>query len=330
MPGKPHKRIILVLAAILGGFVIIMSLPRLIAAVSPGSLPVGYHFVALDYLAVACGLEKIVNLEAQTPSGIEEIRGIEYKNADGHSLQLDIYRPFERKEALPLLVFIHGGGWKSGIRDDYRIYLIPFAQMGYITATVSYRLLDVAPYPASALDIRDALQWFKDHGTDYGYDTARIAVVGGSAGAHLAMLAAYGWQRPDTVDGSTPGIALRNPVKAVVDIYGPVDLTTEYARNHPLVTGYLANSFKEAPETYREASPLTWLDSHDPPTLILHGSSDDLVPVSQARLLKDKLDSLGVDAELNVLPLWPHTMDIVKRVNTFTKEKMHNFFLKYL
>jgi dipeptidyl aminopeptidase/acylaminoacyl peptidase len=119
-------------------------------------------------------------------------------------------------------------------------------------------------------------------------------------------------------------------IKAVVDIYGPVDLTTRYGRNQPLVTSFIARTYEEMPELYREASPIQYPDKDSPPTLILHGTSDKLVPVSQSDSLKAKLDRLGVPCVYYRLPLWPHTMDIVKRVNDFSQLKMNDFFTKYL
>jgi acetyl esterase/lipase len=243
---------------------------------------------------------------------------------------LDIYKPKNTGKPVPLLVFIHGGGWRSGQRSDYLVYLIAFAKRGYITATVSYRLLKDGPYPAGVEDISDAVQWFYSNGEKYGYDPDRIALVGGSAGAHLALLAAYGWKNRNAIRDSTGLPESSHHIKAIVDIYGPVDLTTEYARNHPLVTSFIARSFEESPELYQEASPDQYLNRNSPPTMILHGTSDELVPVSQSDMLKAKLDSIGVPCVYYRLPLWPHTMDIVKRVNDFSQLKMNEFFEKYL
>jgi dipeptidyl aminopeptidase/acylaminoacyl peptidase len=116
----------------------------------------------------------------------------------------------------------------------------------------------------------------------------------------------------------------------VVNIYGPVDLTTDYAQTQPLVTGFIGHSYDENPELYREASPVSYLSSSCPPTLILHGTSDTLVPVSQSDTLKSRLDALGVPCEYYRVPLWPHAMDIAKRVNDFSQKKMEVFFEKYL
>ncbi|MBK7627838.1 MAG: alpha/beta hydrolase [Bacteroidales bacterium] len=323
------KRILIIFLTFILFFCLLMLTPRFYSFLFPDKMPVGYHFVALDYLAVAVGLEDLINKSPEIPAEIEEIKNIEYKNIYGKSLQLDLYRLKGKSKPVPLIVFIHGGGWRGGERSDYLVYLIPFAKSGYVTATVSYRLLDDGPYPACVEDIKDAMQWFYDHGEEYGYDPDRIAVVGGSAGGHLAMLAAYGWNKK-SVNNDSLMISESHRIKAVVDIYGPADLTTEYARNHTLVTSFLAKSYDESPEVYLEASPVNYLDKSDPPTLILQGTSDDLVPASQSVLLKERLDTLGVPAELYCLPLWPHTMDIVQRVNDFSRQKMDAFFRKYL
>ena len=304
--------------------------PRIWSAMNPDKPPVGYHFTIAGYVAVGIGLEKLINMTPEIPTDIEEIKDIEYKNINGKSLQLDIYRPKNIVKPAPLLVFIHGGGWRSGKRSDYLVYLTSFAKKGYMTATVSYRLLKDSPYPACAEDITDAVQWFYENGEKYGYDPDRIALIGGSAGAHLALLAAYEWKKPnDTIDRIAK-VEPRHRIKAVVDIYGPIDLTTDYAQHQSLVTSFMAHSYKEAPELYKEASPINYVDKGDPPTMILHGTSDDLVPISQSDMLKAKLDSLGVPNVYYKVPLWPHAMDVVQRVNDFSQLKMNDFFTKYL
>jgi acetyl esterase/lipase len=304
--------------------------PRVWSALNPSKPPVGYHFVLPGYAAVGLGLEHLIDMNPEIPENISEIKDIEYKNINGKSLQIDMYIPKNIKKPAPLLVFIHGGAWKGGKRSDYLVYLVAFAKMGYITATVSYRLLKDAPYPACAEDITDAVRWFFKNDTTYGYDSDRIALIGGSAGAHLALLAAYGWKSQHSAPDSAAVSGEIHKIKAVVDIYGPVDLTTPYASTQPLVTNFIAHSYQEAPELYREASPLQYLDKDDPPTMILHGTSDDLVPISQSDTLKSHLDRLGVPNVYYRVPLWPHAMDVVKRVNDFSKQKMSLFFEKYV
>ncbi len=309
-------------------FVSLMVTPRIWSAFNPGKPPVGYHFLAPTYLAVGVGLEQMINKKPAIPESVQEFKNIEYKNVNGKSLQLDIYKPQNLNKTAPLLVFIHGGGWRGGDRADYLVYLIAFANKGYVTATVSYRFLNDAPYPACVEDITDAVHWFYKNGEKYGYDPDRIALVGGSAGAHLALLAAYGWKKPSVNNDTTTATTHR--IKAVVDIYGPTDFTTEFSRTNSTVTGFLAKSYSEAPERYVEASPIHYLSKNNPPTMILHGTSDQIVPISQSDLLKSRLDSLGVPNVYYRVPLWPHTMDVIRRVNTYSEAMMTAFFEKYL
>jgi acetyl esterase/lipase len=330
MKSKTLRSILYSLLIVFIVFCLMVTAPRIWSAFHKEDPPVGYCFIEPAYLALLVGLEKMVNLTPQVPDSIEEIKDVEYKSVGEKELQFDIYRPKNLTKPAPLLLFIHGGGWKGGKRSDYLVYLVDFAKKGYVTATVSYRLLNDGPYPACAEDIRDAVNWFYRNGETYGYDPGRIALIGGSAGGHLALLAAYGWGGTgnDTIQADSSYVNHR--IKAVVDIYGPFDLTTEYARGHPLVTNFIGASYEARPELYEEASPAKYLDKDDPPTLILHGTTDQLVPVSQSDTLKARLDRLGVPNEYYRLPLWPHTMDVVKRVNDYCQLKMTEFFKEYL
>lgn len=330
MVSKIFKRLLYSLLSLLVILVIMMLTPRVWSALNPGKPPVGYHFLAPTYLAVGIGLEHMINRRPPVPEDIQEIKNIEYKNVNGKSLQLNIYKPRNLVKTAPLLIFIHGGGWRGGDRADYLVYLIAFAKKGYVTATVSYRFLKDAPYPACAEDITDAVQWFFKNGETYSYDPDRIALIGGSAGAHLALLAAYNWKKTGVNQDSINAAVSNHRIKAVVDIYGPTDLTTEFSRTNSTVTGFLAKSYTEAPDLYLEASPIHYLDRKNPPTMILHGTSDQIVPISQSDFLKQKLDSLGVPNVYYKVPLWPHTMDVIQRVNVYSEAMMTSFFEKYL
>ncbi len=324
------KRILKGLVVIFLVFCLLMFTPRVVGFLFPEKPPMGYHFELLDYLAVGVGLERLVDTQPEIPVNIEEIKDVEYKLVGGKSLQIDFYRPKNIKEDLPLLVFVHGGGWKGGNRSDYLVYLVDFAKKGYMTATVSYRLKRDSIYPACVEDVSGAVEWLFNNSEKYGYNPDKIALIGGSAGAHLSLLAAYGWR--DSREQNTTGIndSVKHRIKAVVDIYGPVDLTTDYAQSQGLVTGFIGHPYKEKPELYLEASPIQYLNENCPPTLIFHGTSDNLVPYSQSDTLKAQLDRLGVPCEYYRFPLWPHTMDIVKRVNHYAQQKMEAFFEKHL
>ncbi len=330
MKYKIVKRILKSLLVVLVAFCVLMVSPRLYSALYPEKPPVGYHFLALDYLAILVGLEDLIDRTPVIPAEIEEIKNIEYKNVHGKSLQLDVYKPRNLTKPAPLLVFIVGGGWKSADRESYLVYLLAFAKKGYVTATVSYRVLQDGPYPACVEDITDAVQWLFKNGEKYGYDPDRIALIGGSAGGYLSMLAAYEWKNPGAIPDSASVSPFRHRIKAVVNSYGPSDLTTEFSRTNSTVTDFLTHSYAENPALFGEASPIRYLDKNDPPTMILHGTSDQIVPVSQSDELKAKLDSLGVPNVYYRVPLWPHTMEIIQRVNVFSEQKMNDFFEQYL
>jgi len=315
---------------ILAIFIVLMLIPRIIGFIAPERAPIAYHFELLDYLAIGVGLEKLVDREPAIPAGIEEIKNIEYKNVNGKSLQIDLYKPRNLTEPAPLLVFVHGGGWKGGKRSDYLVYLVDFAEKGYITATVSYRLKNDSIYPACVQDVSDAMHFLFSNAAKYGYDPDRVAMIGGSAGGHLVLMTTYDFKEP-TIPLDSVYLATRpHKVKVVVDIYGPVDMTTPYAQTQGLVTGFIGHPYSEKPELYWEASPAKYLNKDLPPTLIFQGTSDNLLPQSQSDTLKARLDRLGVPAEYYKLPLWPHAMDIAERPNQYMQKKMDAFFEKYL
>lgn len=300
-------------------FIILMLLPRTVGLLFPKKAPVGYHFETLDYLAIGVGLEKLIDVEPEVPVTIEPFKDIEYKKVNGKSLQLDIYKQKGLKEKAPLLVFIHGGGWRSGKRQDYLVYLLDYAGKGFVTAAISYRLKKDSIYPAAIEDVLDAVNFLYQNSDTYDYDTSRVALIGGSAGAHLAMLAGYGWENPQ-----------RHKVKAVVDIYGPVDMTTSYAQTQYMATDFIGHPYSEKPGLYWEASPAKYLDKDFPPTLIFQGTSDNLLPPSQSDTLHARLTRLGVPNVYYRLPLWPHAMDMAVRPNVYMQKKMDAFFDDFL
>lgn len=324
------KRILKGFLYILAIFIVLMLIPRIIGFIAPEKAPIAYHFELLDYLAIGVGLEKMVDTEPEIPATIEEFKNIEYKNVNGKSLQIDLYKPKNLTEPAPLLVFVHGGGWKGGKRSDYLVYLVDFAEKGYITATVSYRLKNDSIYPACVQDVSDAMHFLFSNAGKYGYDPDRVAMIGGSAGGHLVLMTTYDFKEPSIPLDSVYLATRPHKVKVVVDIYGPVDMTTPYSQTHPLVTGFIGHPYSEKPELYWEASPAKYLNKDLPPTLIFQGTSDNLLPQSQSDTLKARLDRLGVLCEYYKLPLWPHAMDMAQRPNQYMQKKMDAFFEKYL
>ncbi|MBN1352181.1 alpha/beta hydrolase [candidate division KSB1 bacterium] len=271
------------------------------------------------------GQVKLVNLKPDVPPEIQEFKNLVYKTVDSDTLKLDIYQPANLTRPAPCLVFIHGGAWKGGNKQDYLVYLLDFAKQGYITSTISYRFSQQAHFPAAVLDVKCAIKWLKAHADEYGIDPDKMAVIGGSAGGHLAMMIGYTSDVAE-FNGECEFDSVECRVQAIVNLYGPTDLTTDFAKSKRVVHKFIGGKYDEAPEAYLSASPITHISADDPPTLIFHGTIDDVVPVHQSDLLKAKLDELGVPNEYHRLKGWPHTMDAEASVNAYCQFYMNRFF----
>ncbi len=290
--------------------------------------PKGYPSRAAVMAAVATGLLPLIKQEQQPPEDVREIKDIEYGRVGDRALTLDIDLPKHPRGPVPGLIFIHGGAWKGGERTIYHYYTRRFAQRGYAAATVSYRLSGEATYPAAIHDVKCAVRWMRAHAAEYGIDPERLAAIGGSAGGHLAMM--IGYCDAPHLEGDAGHAGVSSEVAAVVNFYGPVDLTTEMGQKASVVKQFLATSYDQNPKRYEEASPLTHLDAHDPPTLIVHGTLDDVVPVDQADLLAKRLGELGIAHEYARLEGWPHTLDAARPANDYCQELMLRFFDEHL
>jgi acetyl esterase/lipase len=290
--------------------------------------PDGYMFEILAQTSYALGMLDVIESKPEVPDDIIEYKNIEYKYIDSTSLQLDMYKHKDLKGPAPILIFIHGGAWRTGKRTDYLPYLIDFANKGYITATLSYRLVKQATYPAAVQDVNCGVKWIKKHADEYGIDPDRMVVIGGSAGGHLALMIGYGGDLP-LFNQDCP-YDVDSKVKLVVDLYGPVDMTTPYAVSTYQVKDFLNTTYDVNPDIFKQASPNTYLTADDPPTLIFHGTIDSLVPVSQSDSLAAWLEELGIPYDYHRLKGWPHAMDVAVEVNDYVRFYLDAFLEKHL
>ena len=293
-------------------------------------IPQGYANEQAVMTAIVLGQIKLVDAKnVPVPDNVEEILGVEYGTGGEHKLQLDLYLPKDRTKATPAIIFIHGGAWKSGKRGDMKFYCVKFAEKGYVTATLTYRLMNEAPFPAPVQDVKCAVRWLRANAAKYKVDPERIVVSGNSAGGHLSMM--IGYSDDPSLEGSGGNNDVSSRVCAVVDFYGPTDLTTDFAKNQPLVQQFIGGkTFDEAPDAYKLASPLFHLTRDDPPTLIFHGTIDSTVPIVQADKLADKLKELGIDYVYERYDSWPHAMDLAEAVNRRCVYQMEQFFKKHI
>jgi len=295
--------------------------------------PAGFTDPKHAVLAVTTGLVRPINIAAQAPDGVKVTTDVEYGNVGGRSLKLDLYQPTGAQSPVPGLIFIHGGAWAGGKKDDYRYYGLLFAQKGYVVASVEYRLAAEQLYPAAVEDCKCAVRWMRSKAAEIGVNPERIAAVGGSAGGHLSMMVGYCSDVP-ALEGSGGHEGVSSSVQCVVNLYGPCDLTTDFVRKNAyanrVVKNFLGKSIDEDLAVYQQASPITYVDAKDPPTLILHGTIDDVVPIDQGDELAAKLKELGVPYLYDRLPGWPHAMDIAQPVNDRCVWLMERFLAAYL
>jgi len=166
------------------------------------------------------------------------------------------------------------------------------------------------------------------HAKEYQIDPDRLAVIGGSAGGHLSLMAGY--SDDPQLEGRGGHQEQSSRVAAVVNFYGPVDLTSPEAQAAGSVKKFLGGSYEEAPERFKLASPLTHLDAQDPPTLVIHGTIDETVSITQADRLVARLQELNVPHAYQRMEGWPHTLDAVEVANEHCQQLMMLFFDRYL
>jgi acetyl esterase/lipase len=248
---------------------------------------------------VIAGLVFAANCVAFAADDVIVEQNVTYGKGGDIDLQLDLARPKEGTGPFPAIVCIHGGGWAGGNRQGYRGLIEHAARKGYVAVTISYRLTQADPqtrvakhpFPAQIHDCKCAVRWLRSVADKYHIDKDRIGVTGGSAGGHLSLLVGLTDEKAG-LEGEGGHADYSSRVQAVVNVYGPTDLSQAY-EDVPQVRGLLEALCGGTPDTaaenYKSASPLTYVSKDDPPVLTLHGDSDKVVLVSQAKLLDEAM-----------------------------------------
>ncbi len=253
----------------------------------------GVHRVAPQRLAAGALLCFIASACADA----ERIEDISYDDRYGERTLLDLYvpnRPLVGALGSPAILLIHGGGWRLFSKDVYIDQAYRFAHAGYVVASMSYRLAPDDIYPAAIQDSFCALGFLQANAAAYGIDPERITVSGYSAGGHLASMIAVAQPTGDFApDCPTPPAF---PPLAVVSGAGPQNLR-DLIEVAPLTT-FLGGSSDEFPERYERGSPVTHVASGAPPFLLIHGTDDLIVPIGQAKEMRDSLREVGTAVRL--------------------------------
>ncbi|WP_068084120.1 alpha/beta hydrolase [Novosphingobium rosa] len=271
----------------------------------------GFTFDVARHPVDGGGLSNWPGQPATFPQGVTGIGDIIYAQPLHYRpLRLDLYRPPAGASA-PLLVHVHGGAWVNGTKrmggpvKDYPALLAQLAAKGYVVASVEYRLDGEAHFPAAIQDVKAAIRFLRQHAADYGIDPTRVGIFGESAGGQLAGLAATSCGVPAFEPPALPGAeGISTCVQAGAPWYGVYDFAT--VPTPPGNTGpapYLGCPTPQCPaETMRFASPIAYVDRKDPPMLLIHGSADTLVAVSQTQEFEAKLRQSGVPVKAVYIP----------------------------
>jgi len=257
------------------------------------------------------------------------IHHIHYKKG----LSLDIYKPTQEiHKASPVVVFFHGGAWILGSKGTININRINGAinqlrEKGYSIISVNYTLAnkDHPPFPHCIVDAFDAIKWIEDHAEEFHFDINNVGLIGESAGAHIALMTAYA-----NAEDFHPAAKSIIKIQYVVDIYGPSHLHSLYLAKRPdslqsiveKMPKKLKNRLEhqlfgfnpeedslQALRFSRKYSPITYVNTQVPPTLIIHGQLDKIVPLSQSQMLHEKLMSLKIANEMHIINQMHHAFN---------------------
>ncbi|HOL21645.1 MAG TPA: alpha/beta hydrolase [bacterium] len=263
------------------------------------------------------------------PENVKVIKNIVYAKAGDTELLMDIYIPEGKKEPSPLVVWIHGGAWKSGSKENCYPAL-SLLKYGYAVASINYRLTGLVNFPAEIEDCKSAIRFLRANAEKYNIAPDRIGVWGASAGGHLAALLGTTGKIKKFDKGDY--LEFSSNVQAVCDYFGPSYI--------PDMSNKISLDVENAPEEFlvrripgkakkaEEASPLNYVSKDASPFFIVHGDKDNVVPVSQSEMLYNALLKAGVPVQMEIIKGAGHGGP--EFVNPGIIEKVVSFFDRYL
>jgi acetyl esterase/lipase len=257
----------------------------------------------------------------RVPESVEVRPGLVYASPGAHDLHLDLYLPKSGAGPFPAVVYVHGGGWRGGNRNQFARHAAHMATLGFAGATIQYRLSGQAKYPAAFEDVQAAVRWLRKNAAEYRIDPGRIGAAGGSAGGHLVALLGT---RADP-EARVQAVAAFNPVLDFVSL-GPKSAS----KAEGAISSFLGAAYSERPDLWKEASPIEHISKQTAPMLLLHGTADATVPYSQSEDMLKRLRAAKVPAELFTAPgaghgffnSEPHFQPALKRMEDFFRARL--------
>ena len=226
-----------------------------------------------------------------------------FAERESQKLSLDLFRPAYVHDPIPAVIVVHGGGWQTGGSMDYTALNAYLASRDYVVAAINYRSAPKSRFPAQRDDVYAAIAYLKTHASELGVDPGRLVLLGRGEGGQLALLAAYTSGEPS--------------IRGVISLYGQTYLRLAY--EHPSASWaadtrgtletFMGGSPARVEQAYFDASPINFVSAGSPPTLLIHGLRDELVPPDQSARLDDRLQKAGVKHLLVSLPWATHGCD---------------------
>jgi acetyl esterase/lipase len=249
------------------------------------------------------------------PPDVTIVPDLEYVPGGGESQSLDLYLPKSDAAKIPLVVFVHGGGWNSGTDKVWHPSFHDLLANGFAVATINYRMLPQFPWPAQINDTKAAVRWLRAHAADYHLDADHIGIWGHSAGGHLAAMMGTTNGNP-TLEGNDGVKGVSSDVQAACDWSGPTDLVATYTDPaeatsilYKLDVALVGGPSASVQDLLKQASPITYVSSKSVPFLIMQGATDNVVPLTQSTELNDALQKAGVESQFIICPNEGHGID---------------------
>jgi len=270
------------------------------------------------------------------PEGVQAFRNLPYADTDNPRQTIDLFLPKGRKKdaSLPIIVYIHGGGWKNGSKESVTGKLAPYLKTGsFAVAAINYRLSGESIWPSQIHDCKAAIRWLKGNAKKYGIDANRLAVWGNSAGGHLvAMIGVSG--DIESLEGKLgKHLGQDSRVNCVVDFCGPTHLLSmgrfpskiDHDAPSSPESQLIGGAIQENKKSANNASPITYVTMDDAPILIVHGTDDPLVPFNQAVIFHASLRKAGVKSEFLGMEGMGHGLggpEVDNRVRKFLESQL--------
>ncbi len=279
--------------------------------------PVRELLFALCFAGVLALPEAASAQGRRLPDSIEARFDQPYAGTDNPRQRLELLVPKKRAsdKPLPVVAFIHGGGWRNGDKTGGRRRVASYVTSGqFVGVSIGYRLSGEATWPAQIHDCKAAIRWLKANADSLGIDPDRIGVWGSSAGGHLVAMLGTSGNVADLEGKLGSHTAVSSRVSCVVDEYGPTNFLTmndfPSRIDHLSATSpeslLIGGQITEHEDKVRHASPLTYVSKDDPPFLIIHGTDDPLVPYNQSKVLEAALQKAGVAVSLQTITAGQH------------------------